>query len=233
MAASSSKNEEILALAKTLKGTPQCDEYDRMISGMLYNPLHPILMQGRHKARGLAYTYNNLDPNAYDWEHIAQIRTKLLQEMLGSVGEGTCIETPFLPDYGCNIIIGQNCFMNFGFTVLDTSLVIIGDRVQMGPNVHIYTAGHETSVLSRIKFVEFGHPIRIEDDCWIGGNVIILPGVTIGRGCTVGAGAVVTKSLPPYSVALGAPAKVVKTMASVEEERADPKNPFRDMPDRV
>lgn len=118
-------------------------------------------------------------------------------------------------------------------TILDTSLVIIGDRVQMGPNVNIYSAGHETSVLSRIKFVEFGHPIRIEDDCWIGGNVTILPNVTIGRGCTVGAGAVVTKSLPPYSVALGAPAKVVKTLPSVEEEMADPNNPFNNMPDRL
>lgn len=117
-------------------------------------------------------------------------------------------------------------------TILDTSLVIIGDRVQMGPNVHIYTAGHETSVLSRIKFVEFGYPIKIEDDCWIGGNVVILPGVTIGRGCTVGAGAVVTKNLPAYSIALGAPAKVVKTLPSVEEELADLANPFRQMPDR-
>lgn len=121
---------------------------------------------------------------------------------------------------------------NGRLVILDTSLVIIGDRVQMGPNVHIYTAGHETSVLSRIKFVEFGHPIRIEDDCWIGGNVTILPGVTIGRGCTVGAGSVVTKSLPPYSVALGSPAKIVKTIPSVEEELADPNNPFRNMPDR-
>lgn len=117
-------------------------------------------------------------------------------------------------------------------TILDTSLVIIGDRVQMGPNVSIYSAGHDTSVLSRIKFVEFGHPVRVEDDCWIGGGVIILPGVTIGKGSTVGAGAVVTKSIPPYSVALGSPAKVVKTLPSVEEERADPNNPYRDMPDR-
>ena len=117
-------------------------------------------------------------------------------------------------------------------TILDTSLVIIGDRVQMGPNVSIYSAGHDTSVLSRIKFVEFGHPIRIEDDCWIGGGVTILPNVTIGRGSTVGAGAVVTKSIPPYSVALGAPAKVVKTLQSVEEEMADPNNPYRSMPDR-
>lgn len=120
----------------------------------------------------------------------------------------------------------------YSLTILDTSLVIIGDRVQIGPNVSIYSAGHETSVLSRVKFVEFGHPIRIEDDCWIGGGVTILPNVTIGRGSTVGAGAVVTKSIPPYSVALGAPARVVKTMPSVEEEMADPNNPFNNLPDR-
>lgn len=80
--------------------------------------------------------------------------------------------------------------------------------------------------------MEFGHAIRIEDDCWIGGNVVILPGVTIGRGCTVGAGAVVTKSIPAYSIALGAPAKVVKKIQSVEEEMEDPNNPYRNMPDR-
>lgn len=114
-------------------------------------------------------------------------------------------------------------------TILDTSLVVIGDRVQFGPNVSIYGAGHETSVLSRIKFVEFGHPIYIEDDCWIGGNVIILPGVRIGRGSTVGAGSVVTRDIPPYSVALGSPCKVRKTIPSVEEEMADPNNPFRNM----
>lgn len=117
-------------------------------------------------------------------------------------------------------------------TILDTSIVTIGDRVQMGPDVKLYGAGHETSVLSRIKFVEFGHFIRIEDDCWIGGNVIILPGVTIGRGSTIGAGAVVTKDIPPYSVALGAPAKVVKKLQSVEEEMNDPNNPYRNMVDR-
>ncbi|KAM5343327.1 hypothetical protein ACJ41O_014293 [Fusarium nematophilum] len=227
------KDAEIIDLAKGLQGTPWCEEYELMISGMLYNPLHPKLLEGRHKARGLTYKFNNLDPNSGDYEQIAAKRLELLAGILGKVGEGTFIEPPFTPDYGSNISIGKNCFMNFGLTILDTSLVIIGDRVQMGPNVHIYSAGHETSVLSRIKFVEFGHPIRIEDDCWIGGNVTILPGVTIGRGCTVGAGAVVTKSLPPYSVALGAPAKVVKTIPSVEEELADPNNPFRNMPDRA
>lgn len=114
-------------------------------------------------------------------------------------------------------------------TVLDTSLVVIGDRVQFGPNVSIFSAGHDTSVLSRIKFVEFGHPVFIEDDCWIGGNVIILPNVRIGKGSTVGAGSVVTKDIPPYSVAVGNPCKVRKTIQSVEEEEQDPNNPYRNL----
>lgn len=226
-------DNDIIELSKGLNGIPVCDEYDKMISGMLYNPLHPKLLEGRHRARCLTHKFNNLDPNTGTFEEIGEAREKMLGELLGRVGRGTYIEAPFSPDYGSNVIIGENCFMNFGLTILDTSLVIIGDRVQMGPNVSIYTAGHETSVLSRIKFVEFGHPIRIEDDCWIGGGVTILPNVTIGRGCTIGAGAVVTKSIPPYSIALGAPAKVVKTIQSVEEELADPNNPFRNMPDRL
>ncbi|KAF5020530.1 hypothetical protein F66182_7429 [Fusarium sp. NRRL 66182] len=227
------KDTEIIELAKGLKGTPWCDEYEKMISGMLYDPLVQTLLEGRFKARGISYKFNNFDPNSVSHEEYGAKKHELLSELLGKVGPGTYIESPFMADYGSNISIGKNCFMNFGLTILDTSLVIIGDRVQMGPNVHIYTAGHETSVLSRIKFVEFGHAIRIEDDCWIGGNVVILPGITIGRGCTIGAGSIVTKSVPPYSVALGAPAKVVKTLQTVEEERQDPNNPYRSMPDRM
>lgn len=227
------KDQEIIEIARTLRGTPWCDEYENMISGMLYNPLHPTLLEGRHQARCLAHKFNTVDPNSGTYQEVEKARASLLGQILGQVGPGTFIEPPFMPDYGCNVIFGQNCFANFGLTILDTSLVIIGDRVQFGPNVNIYTAGHETSVLSRIKFVEFGHPIRIEDDCWIGGGVIILPNVTIGRGSTIGAGAVVTKSIPPYSVALGSPARVVKTLPSVEEERADPNNLYRNMPDRM
>ncbi|KAF9881543.1 hypothetical protein CkaCkLH20_00689 [Colletotrichum karsti] len=156
----------------------------------------------------------------------------MLKDILGQVGKGTFIEPPFIPDYGCNVIIGENCFINFNCTILDTSLVIIGNRVQFGPNVSIYSAGHETSVLSRIKFVEFGDPVRIEDDAWIGGGTIILPGVTIGKGSTIGEGSIVIKDIPPYSVAIGSPAKVVKVLPTVEEELADPGNPYRNMPDR-
>jgi acetyltransferase-like isoleucine patch superfamily enzyme len=112
-------------------------------------------------------------------------------------------------------------------TVLDTSLVVIGDRVQIGTGVSLLTAGHDTSILSRQKFVEFGHPIFIEDDCWIGANVVILPGVRIGKGTTIGAGSIVTKDIPPFSVAIGAPCRVRKTIQSAEEEEQDPENPYR------
>ncbi|KAF0318015.1 acetyltransferase [Colletotrichum asianum] len=230
--ARTTKNSEIIQLAKQLKGTPWCEEYERMISGMLYNPLHPPLLAGRHRARCLLHKYNNLDPNSKPYDELMATQQEMLKDILGKVGPGTFIEPPFIPDYGCNVVIGENCFINFNCTILDTSLVIIGNRVQLGPNVSIYSAGHETSVLSRIKFVEFGDPVHIEDDAWIGGGTIILPGVTIGKGSTIGAGSIVTKSIPPYSVAMGAPAKVVKKLPTVEEELADPNNAYRNMPDR-
>ncbi|KAK2762970.1 o-acetyltransferase [Colletotrichum kahawae] len=230
--ARTTKDSEIIQLAKQLKGTPWCEEYERMISGMLYNPLHPPLLAGRHRARCLLHKYNNMDPNSKPYDELMATQQEMLKDILGKVGPGTFIEPPFMPDYGCNVVIGENCFINFNCTILDTSLVIIGNRVQLGPNVSIYSAGHETSVLSRIKFVEFGDPVYIEDDAWVGGGTIILPGVTIGKGSTIGAGSIVTKSIPPYSVAMGAPAKVVKKLPTVEEELADPNNAYRNMPDR-
>jgi acetyltransferase-like isoleucine patch superfamily enzyme len=192
--------------------------------------------------------YNQLDTKTVPYDQIGERRLELLRKVVGRVGDGTFVEPPFLPDYGCNISIGKECFINFkcvyslffkdfiltmnSFTALDTSLIVIGDRVQLGPNVSIYTAGHDTSILSRRKFVEFGHPVFIGDDCWIGGNVIILPGVTIGEGCTIGAGSVVTKDIPPFSVAVGSPCKVRKTIPSAEEEEQDRNNPYRAMPEK-
>ncbi|KKY31317.1 putative nodulation protein l [Diaporthe ampelina] len=231
--AKTERDPEILALAKTLHDAPWCDDYQDMVSGMLYNPNIPQLLEARHQARCKAYKYNNVDPNQFRQDEAAGLRSKLLADLLGRVGTGCVIEPPFRPDYGCNIVIGSDCFFNWGLTILDTSLVIIGDRVQIGTGVSIITAGHETSVLSRIKFVEWGKPIRVEDDCWIGANAVILPGVTIGRGSTIGAGAIVSRDVPPYSVAVGIPARVVKKLPSVEEELADPANLYRNMVDNA
>lgn len=142
---------------------------------------------------------------------LASFRAERLQRLLGSTNDDDLfIEPPFNVDYGCNIRIGKRFYANFNLIILDCALVDIGDRVMMGPNVAIYTATHEVEVQSRIDNIEYCRPVSIGHDCWIGGNVVILPGVTIGDGCTIGAGSVVTKDVPEYSVAIGAPAKVVK-----------------------
>lgn len=101
--------------------------------------------------------------------------------------------------------------------VLDCGIVTIGDRVQFGPSVSIYAATHETEVQSRRDFIEYAKPVSIGHDCWIGGNTTIMPGVKIGKGCTIGAGSVVTKDIPDFSVAMGVPAKVVKKVQPVPD----------------
>ncbi|KAJ5235786.1 uncharacterized protein N7469_004954 [Penicillium citrinum] len=227
--AATEKREDMISIARELSGVPMCDDYEKMISGMLYNPLLPRLVEARHRCRILTNDYNNLDPRTVAAEDISNVRFELLKKLVGHVGEGTFVEPPFRPDYGCNVVIGRDCFINWNMTILDTSLVIIGDRVQIASEVRIYSATHETSILSRRKFVEYGHPVKIGDDCWIGGGVIILPGVSIGEGCTIGAGSVVTKDIPPFSVAVGNPCKVRKTIASAEEEEKDLNNPYRNM----
>lgn len=103
-------------------------------------------------------------------------------------------------------------------TILDCGLVTIGNRVMFGPYVSIYAATHETDVASRRENIEFAREVSIGDDCWIGGNAVILPGVTIGEGSTVAAGSVVTKSVPAWSVVVGMPARVVRSVKPVEEE---------------
>ncbi|KAI1495871.1 trimeric LpxA-like protein [Biscogniauxia marginata] len=113
-------------------------------------------------------------------ENFQNTQKSVVKELVGGIGARTILEPPFLPDYGCNIIIGKDSFLNFNLTILDVSLVSIGDRIIFGPNVSIYSASHDTSVLSRMKFVGYGLPVTIEGDCWIGGGTLIMPGVTIG-----------------------------------------------------
>jgi acetyltransferase-like isoleucine patch superfamily enzyme len=109
----------------------------------------------------------------------------MLKNILGNVDETAFIEPPFAIDYGCNISLGKRFYSNFNLTILDCSLVTIGDRCMFGPNVSIFAATHEVEVQSRRDDVEYGRPVTIGNDCWIGGHVVIMPGVTIGDGCTV------------------------------------------------
>ncbi|KAL6712477.1 hypothetical protein ACN47E_000354 [Coniothyrium glycines] len=225
--AAQEKNMQELDKAKKLSHVPWCEEYEKMISGMLYNAFCPELNAARYKARAFAHKFNTWFPgpatdSSTGFDTLASERLKMLKEIIGHIEDDDIfIEPPFNIDYGCNISLGKRFYANFNLTILDCSLVTIGNRCMFGPNVSIFAATHEAEVQSRRDNVEYGRPVTIGDDCWIGGNVVILPGVTIGRGCTIGAMSVVSRDIPDFSVAMGQPARVVKKVAPVEPEEGD------------
>lgn len=134
----------------------------------------------------------------------------LLEELLGGLGEGAFVKPPLFVDYGENIVIGPRTFINYNLTALDVGPIRIGADCQIGPNVQLLTPTHPLTPQPRRDKVEGGAPITLGDNVWLGGGVIVLPGVTIGDNTVVGAGAVVTKDLPANVVAVGNPARVVK-----------------------
>jgi maltose O-acetyltransferase len=134
-------------------------------------------------------------------------RHALLRERLGHVGKDAVIRPPFFCDYGTNIRLGDGVFMNFNCVILDVVEVSIGDRTQIGPAVQIYTADHPRDAETRRAGFEFGRPVRIGSDVWVGGGAIILPGITIGDGAVIGAGSVVTRDVAAGQTVMGNPAR--------------------------
>lgn len=147
--------------------------------------------------------------------------SELTKELLGK--EDAFINPPFYCDYGTNIEVGKNFFANYNCTLLDVAKIKIGDNCMMAPNVAIYTAGHPVHPLTRSSDYEFGKEVTIGDNVWLGGNVIICPGVHIGNNAVIGAGSVVTKDIPDWSIAAGNPCKVIRTITD-----ADKRMLFRD-----
>jgi maltose O-acetyltransferase len=137
-------------------------------------------------------------------------RQTILQQLLGQIGQNLIIESPFHCVYGENIHIGDHVFLNVSCVILDCNEVRIGHHVMMGPTVQIYTAAHLLQAEPRIQGWEVAKPIVIEDNVWLGGGAILLPGVTIGRNAVVGAGAVVPRSVPANTVVAGNPARVLR-----------------------
>ena len=133
-----------------------------------------------------------------------------LDQILGSVGQNVRIETGFWCDYGTNIFIGDGSFLNYNCVLLDIGTITIGKTVQIGPGVHIYTVSHPLDHARRAAYEMSVSPVVIEDNCWIGGATIIMPGVTIGARSVIGAGSIVTKSIPPDSLAFGNPCRVIQ-----------------------
>jgi len=180
---------------------------ERMLAGELYVADDPELARDSARARALTHRLNMMDP-ADRAGHRA-----VLLELLGGFGEGSEIRPPFRCDYGYQTHVGARSFANFGLVCLDVAAITIGDDVQIGPNVQLLTATHPLEPQARRAKWEAALPIVIGDNAWLGGGVIVCPGVTIGENSVVGAGAVVTRSLPAYVIAVGNPAQVTKPLA--------------------
>ena len=162
-------------------------------------------------ARRLTQQLNSVDRS--DFETIG----KIVKELLGK-SENAFINPPFYCDYGFNIEVGKNLFVNYNCTILDVGKVRIGDNCQIAPNVSIYTAGHPVHPDSRNSMYEYGIDVTIGDNCWIGGNSVICPGVTLGDNVVIGAGSVVTKDIPSWSIAAGNPCKVIRTITEADRK---------------
>lgn len=187
-------------------------EKEKMLKGQFYNTRDPELLKAYHHARDLLKKFNQAESSDTD------LKFSLIKELLGHVGEGVWIESPFSCDYGEHISIGRNTFINFNCVLLDDNKIEIGEHCLLGPGVQIYTAGHPLEVKERLAknqvnhapFKTFSKPVRIGNNVWIGGNSVILPGIEIGEGTTIGAGSVVTKNIPSGVLAYGNPCRVIR-----------------------
>lgn len=199
--------------------TPRKPERDEMLSGQLYNAADPELTALRERAGDLCARFNAL-PRAD-----GRARAAVLAELLPGHGEGLDVVGPVFFDYGVHTSVGSRVFMNFNFTVLDCAPVSIGDDVLFGPNVSLLPPMHPLRWQDRnvrrsadgdYYDYEYGRPIAIGSSCWFGGNVTVLGGVTIGEGCVIGAGAVVTKDIPADAIAVGNPARVLRSITDAD-----------------
>jgi maltose O-acetyltransferase len=178
-------------------------EKDKMLAGQLYDPLDPELVRGRDRARDLCQNLNA----TREADH--EDRRRILKELFGKGGESVWMQPPFFCDYGSNILLGERVFFNFNCVVLDVCRVTVGDFTLFGPAVQIYTATHPMNAELRRK-QEFAKPIEIGSGVWVGGGVILCPGVKVGSRSVIGSGSVVTRDIPDGVFAAGNPCRVIR-----------------------
>lgn len=182
-------------------------EKEKMQRGLLYDANNDQeLITERLRCKELCHEYNLLSPLQ------TEKRNEILRRLLRKTGTQFLIEQPFYCDYGYNIEIGENFYANINCVILDEAKVTFGNNVFIAPNCGLYTAGHPFDVEQRKRGLEYARPITIEDNVWIGAQVCILPGVTVGEGCVIGAGSVVTKDIPAHTLAVGNPCRVVREL---------------------
>lgn len=182
-------------------------EKEKCINGELYDANNDAeLIAERQQCKDTCYKYNQLMPS----ETIQ--REEIIKRLFGRTGRHFLIEQPFYCDYGYNIEIGENFYSNVNCVILDGAKVTFGDNVFIAPNCGFYTAGHPFDVSQRNSGLEYARPITIGNNVWIGAQVCVLPGVTIGDDCVIGAGSVVNKDIPSGSLAVGNPCRVIRKL---------------------
>lgn len=179
-------------------------EKEKMLAGERYNAADPELVAGRLRARERCQRLAALPPQA-----AASARNQLLAELFG-IETDVYITPPFFCDYGRNIALGSNVYFNFNCVILDVAKVTIGDNVLFGPAVQVYTASHPMDADERRSGIEYGRPIVIGTDVWLGGGTILCPGISIGERSVIGAGSVVVKDIPAGVFAAGNPCRVIR-----------------------
>lgn len=184
-------------------------EREKMVSGELYNPLDPELVESRKRARDLCQNLNATREEQQDE------RRQILRQLFGRGGDSVWMQPPFFCDYGINIELGERVFFNFNCVVLDVAPVSIGDYTLFGPAVQIYTATHPFDAALRRR-EEFAEPIDIGSDVWVGGGAILCPGVRVGSRSVIGAGSVVTRDIPEGVFAAGNPCRVIRDISEGE-----------------
>jgi acetyltransferase-like isoleucine patch superfamily enzyme len=192
-------------------------ERERMDAGLWYDAnFDDELARMRLDVKTLAHELNSLGPKETT-RHF-----ELLRRIVGKLGDGCEILTPFMVDYGYNVSIGEGSFINHDSYLMDCAPITIGSHVFIGPRFGAYTALHPLDAEQGNSGIECAKPITICDNCWFGGNVTILPGITIGEGCVIGAGSVVTRDIPAHSLAFGSPCRVIR--AITDADRIDPED---------
>lgn len=187
----------------------RADVLARIDAGLVYTESEAAFLADRRRG-DLVFAYNHTPPGE------AARRRELLEAIFGSVGARTVLLPPFHAGFGSNTHIGDDFFGNVNLTLVDDVEIRIGDGVLIAPSVTLTTTGHPVHPDRRPDFGRFSEPIVIEDRVWIGSNAVVLPGVRIGHGSVVGAGSVVTRDVPPMSVAVGAPARVVRAITDAD-----------------
>jgi acetyltransferase-like isoleucine patch superfamily enzyme len=190
------------------------NEKEKSAKGLLYDANYDeTLIEERQQCKDVLYAHNHLLPSKLEE------RQTIIRQLLGKTAKSFLIEQPFYCDYGYNIEIGENFYSNFNCTILDGAKVTFGDNVFIAPNCGFYTAGHPLDVEQRNQGLEYAYPITVGNNVWIGAQVAVMPGVTIGDNTVIGAGSVVTKDIPAGVVAAGNPCRVIREITEADSKK--------------